>query len=308
MDKRDFDRIIKDKERNRDRLDELKADLSVFLYSSLIGGKNLTETLKGLGQIIRDTELKHLKNIRSTTAKMARIAYRQASAPSKDPKGEIVKAVTKDSLIQPWEKAENEWLRTEEAEQRDKVLEDALKEPEKVDNIDDFRCFCLASRHDDCAADHIEYQGKLYVKRWALRYPEIKKYCEARQIKTVEWVIKKPAWLTTRPNCRHFFKDLTWKEVRGTEIDVLLKEYGADRVVGSKGTWQSIRHITRKQWYTESNVRGIIKKYKERLKRHERMAEVYENENLRNEIQKDRLLIRKWEIYYRSMVEKGTPR
>ena len=298
MDKRDFDRIVIDKQKRRDALDDFNSDVSVFVYACLIAKKPLSEILKGIDDMIRETGLRHTASIRARTASFARKAYKQSSVPTKDHGGLAASVMTKESALKPLEKAEAEWLRDEETAQKDAVLREALKEPADTSDLDSLMCFSLASRHDDCAKDHEPYQGKLYVKEWALKHKEIKDYCEKHGIKTVEWVTGKPAWLTTRPNCRHFFKDLTWKEVRSTSVKTLLKEYGADRVAGSKGAWQNIKHKTRKEWYTQQNVLATIKKYEKRLKKHEEMAEIYENENLRNEILKDKSLIRKWKSYY----------
>lgn len=54
-----------------------------------------------------------------------------------------------------------------------------------------FRC----SSHPDCAPDHADYQGKVYVlDKYKGEYPGYQ---------TVEWVTGAPVYLTTRPNCRH---------------------------------------------------------------------------------------------------------
>lgn len=52
-----------------------------------------------------------------------------------------------------------------------------------------------ATSYPDCAPDHRDYQGKVYVKeKFKDEYP---------QYQTVEWVVGSPVYLTTRPNCRH---------------------------------------------------------------------------------------------------------
>jgi len=52
-----------------------------------------------------------------------------------------------------------------------------------------------ATSYSDCAPDHKDYQGKVYVKeKYQNEYPHLK---------TVEWVVGAPVYLTTRPNCRH---------------------------------------------------------------------------------------------------------
>lgn len=297
MNKSDFDHIVVTKQKNRDRLDELKIDLSVFLYACLIKRRSLKNCLLGMKEIFEREKFTHTNAIRARIGSLARKAYKQSSLPTKDHKGLVFDIVNKEELFRYFDKAGNEMLNEIETDMKNEVYENAMKEPEHIDDIEKERCFVLASRHDDCAKDHLDYQGKIYVKEWALKYKAVKDYCRENNIKTVEWVMGKPAWLTTRPNCRHFFKDVSLSDIKGSPLNVLLKEYGMDRVAGSRSAWQTAKHKTTKEWYTEQNIQRLIKKYKDRLKKHERMAEVYENENLKNEIAKDKLLINKWEIY-----------
>ena len=92
--------------------------------------------------------------------------------------------------------------------------------------------FYLASEHADCADDHANYQGKIYVKRnWetiikqAELVPRIREFINSKQLMAIEDVIEKPIWLTTRPNCRHYFIPITIKQALGniTELKQTLK-------------------------------------------------------------------------------------
>ena len=204
---------------------------------------------------------------------------------------EVTEIMEEEKRLEPIEKAKNESLRETEAENKGKVLSTAEKP------------FALCSRHDDCAKDHESYQGKVYVHEWALSDPDIRKWCEENDIKTVEWVTGKPVWMVTRPNCRHFFKDISFEQAQG-KVGVMLKEYGMDRVAGSEKGWKTIKHDTRKEWYTEERVAATITKYKNRLRKHERMARVATNENLDNLIKKDKLLLSKWKNYHKTHFKK----
>ena len=62
--------------------------------------------------------------------------------------------------------------------------------------------FYLASEHADCADDHANYQGKIYVKRnWetiikqAELVPRIREFINSKQLMAIEDVIEKPIWL-----------------------------------------------------------------------------------------------------------------
>ncbi len=92
--------------------------------------------------------------------------------------------------------------------------------------------FFLASEHSDCADDHRDYQGKIYVKRnWqtiikqAELIPRIREFINSKQLMFFEDVIEKPIWFTKRPNCRHRLVPITIKQALGniTELKQTLK-------------------------------------------------------------------------------------
>lgn len=169
------------------------------------------------------------------------------------------------------------------------------------------RVFYLASSHNDCAEDHIDYQGKIYIdEKWKdlVKSKEIKdeiqKYVNIHNTKTFQWVIGKPVWFITRPNCRHYMKALTTEDVLGHSVDVLTRNHKLHTKIGKEIT-KTIKHPTNKEWYKEENIIDIIKKYKERLEYHKSLWEVKKSQPIKRAIEKDKLLIEKWEKVLQSL-------
>lgn len=89
--------------------------------------------------------------------------------------------------------------------------------------------FYIAAYFGDCAKDHVDYQGKIYVdEKWESiapkdRIEEIREYINSNNIMTVQDVVtEKGNFLTSRPNCRHYFQYVDIDSVIGakTESDV----------------------------------------------------------------------------------------
>ena len=76
-----------------------------------------------------------------------------------------------------------------------------------------------------------------------------------------------------------------------------------DLAVGNRNILQTIKHDTRKEFYNEANVRNIILTYYRRLELHKSMYKSNRSNLLRSAIVKDKLLIDKWEKYYKSIIE-----
>ena len=96
------------------------------------------------------------------------------------------------------------------------------EEIKKYKNYGNPKIFFLASEHGDCATDHVNVQGKMYVDaNWKSafnpkdkkRIEEIENYIKSHNIQTVQSVIGEDAFLSTRPYCRHTFKSLTADDV-----------------------------------------------------------------------------------------------
>jgi len=87
--------------------------------------------------------------------------------------------------------------------------------------------FFLCTVHDHCADDHKMWQGLIYVDRFwrtkiegELYYPVLS-YIKNRRIRTVQWVMGEPVWMTTRPNCKHYFIPLKTEEVLHSSPKIL---------------------------------------------------------------------------------------
>lgn len=106
----------------------------------------------------------------------------------------------------------------------------------KLDNLqrafDRGFIFFMCDVHPNCADDHKEYQGKIYIdKNWRSRVPPelylpVLSYIELRHIKTVQSVLWKPVWLTTRPYCKHNLKPISTATVLSSPQNLLLQTYG----------------------------------------------------------------------------------
>lgn len=289
-----FDRIRETKEDSKRAIRELTDQVAVLIYAAVAKGWGFAQLRKKYAKLIKESPFTGTK-VSQALDKAAHGAYNRSRSPES-----AVRVLDDEKTFKGVRKASLRYLDEVEATEKDEVLKQALDEPKEDGKVREYKAFMLCSRHDDCAEDHEKYQGKVYVKSWALRYEAIRDYCTAKGIRTVEWVTNRPVWMTTRPNCRHFFKEFSLAELEATPINVLLDEFGMNRPLGTT-PHANIKHSTRKDWYTKENVDRIIIKYQERKAKHEKMAKVYENENLRNLIKHDGEMIRKWKSYRKTL-------
>lgn len=192
-----------------------------------------------------------------------------------------------------------------EAKSKDIHLEDILKENrhKEVPEI-----FYLASEHGDCAEDHENYQGKLYIdNRWRKYITDKSKikaitgFVSKNHISYLQYVLGRPIWLITRPNCRHYIVSVPTAEVlSGKSIHSMLSERNMISSVGRRGIRQTIRHSIDKGWYTRENVESIIKQYESRLSYLLSLEKAYGNDEISRDISKTRLLVKKWKDYLKT--------
>lgn len=167
---------------------------------------------------------------------------------------------------------------------------------------ENLKIFYLASKHNDSATDHKDWQGKVYIdEKWLhLNLPDsvansIKQYILKNNIKTMQWVIGKPVWFVTRPNCRHYFKDITLKEALGSSKTSLIEKYGLTTPIGDRQYMQTISKAKSNDQYDEiRNAQLMLESYEQRLSYHQQLYKENPSELLRNAINKDKLLIKKW--------------
>lgn len=87
--------------------------------------------------------------------------------------------------------------------------------------------FYQCSKHNNCAPDHKDYQGKIYVDRyWRSILGEEKTpvlhYIQSEHIHTIQWVMGNPVWMTTRPYCKHRLVGIDTDRVLLGDIPVLI--------------------------------------------------------------------------------------
>ena len=145
-----------------------------------------------------------------------------------------------------------------------RLLEDMLNDKQKP--------FYMASKHDDCAADHKDWQGKLYYDAKTTNQ-EVIKYAQEHNLKTLQWVTGKPVWFVTRPYCRHYFVQYSLEEVkRGVKPQT--------RKVGSRAL--------------QTPARSTLEFYLDRLEQLDGLYRVFPIPRLKHQIDKTKLLIKKW--------------
>lgn len=157
---------------------------------------------------------------------------------------------------------------------KDKVIKSTIKEAR-----DNNKWIYIASSHNDCAEDHKLYQGKLYYDNKAPS--DVVNYCKNRGMHSLQWVMDAPAWFITRPNCRHFVKALSTDIVKKYRVKELTRRYKMHREEGDRSL------------ATPKTI--AIEEYKDRLKLLQAMYAKHPTEKLRRDIQKTKLLIKKWE-------------
>lgn len=158
-----------------------------------------------------------------------------------------------------------------------------VAEKEKLDLLDQFiensrkkgEYFYLASSHDDCAKDHKDWQGKLYVDANAPK--EVIEYARARGLYTIQWVMDAPVWFITRPNCRHYF------------VSMNMKQAGKKNLAKKYHTHQKIGRLD-----MQSPNKSALEEYKDRLQLLLQLYNVKKSQKIKDYIIKTKLLVQKW--------------
>lgn len=91
--------------------------------------------------------------------------------------------------------------------------------------------FYICSVHQKPAEDHKDYQGQIFVDRfWRQKvkgtdYYAVLSYIKNHKTITVQQIMKEPVYLTTRPNCKHFFIPLDTYTVLHTSQKKLAEKH-----------------------------------------------------------------------------------
>lgn len=187
---------------------------------------------------------------------------------------------------------------------KDRAIDDEITENRKAVYP---RVFYLASSHDDSAQDHVNYQGKMYIDaNWknvitdkALQ-GRIAYYVATNNIQTIQWVMGKPVWFITRPNCRHYFKALDTFDVFAHSVNQLTRNHKMHTKIG-KDEFKPIPHPINKKWYKLANVKSIIDAYEQRLQYHQALYKQHPTQTLKKLIDKDKMLLDKWNEYLQKL-------
>lgn len=124
--------------------------------------------------------------------------------------------------------------------------------------------FYLCSYYGDCAEDHADYQGKIYIdENWRSIIPEdkhsaVEDYIDANKILTMQEVMDDKPYLTTRPNCRHFFQAISTDVALGLTSEKELNEQREKMGINANGKYDPDNYkALQQQRAYERQIRGI---------------------------------------------------
>lgn len=298
--------ILARKTRLSSNLSIFKNDLLASIYKGITERKNITQIHKDILKITKASGIPL-----NYTKPLVNYAFNLTKKAKKQVKEDDISLIAlscytlfqKEDSYRKMKSVTNEVITKYEADEKDTMLKDELEYNRKLGNP---KIFYLASRHNQCAIDHFDWQGKIYIDaQWKTYVKDarlqkiIQQYINQHNIRTIQWVTSKPVWFITRPNCRHYFKGLTVNTVLNNSVTSLIKQNRMTHSVGKRPT-QTIAHDTSKKWYTKTNVENIIKKYEDRLDFHQKLYKVKKEPIILKAIQKDKFLIKKWKNFLTS--------
>lgn len=128
--------------------------------------------------------------------------------------------------------------------------------------------FWLCSQHSDCADDHINYQGKLYYDDNYRSFGfdlvllnKITMFIHNKKLMSIQSVKDGKPYLTTRPNCRHYFQPVSIEKAMGTSTTQLLNDLKMNKGKGDADKYDNLVQ----QRYNERQIR----KWKKELQKAE---------------------------------------
>lgn len=124
--------------------------------------------------------------------------------------------------------------------------------------------FYIAAYFGDCAKDHVDYQGKIYVsENWRSvapkqRLDEIESYINSNKIMTVQDVMGPNGnYFTSRPNCRHYFQYISIDEVLGIKNNSDLNQKREENNLNFNGKYKPEKYeALQKQRLNERKIRA----------------------------------------------------
>ena len=173
---------------------------------------------------------------------------------------------------------------------------------ERTDNLGII--FYLASEHPDCADDHKDYQGKIYIKdswRTIIKQkeliPKIEAFINQKRIMTIEKAIAQPIWLSTRPNCRHYFIPITVQQALGniTELKSKLRTKKPGSYVNVKENYKDLQQ--------QRQYEVAIRKWKDMRDKNLILYERSKNPTVLKQIERAKYYIAKYQEAQRNLLQ-----
>lgn len=123
--------------------------------------------------------------------------------------------------------------------------------------------FYMCSEHGNCADDHLDYQGKIYCsENWEDTCPlkfhdQVADYIKQNDIMSVEDAMgEKGNYLTTRPNCRHYFQMVAITDVLSLKTEKDKKEFKEENGLSYKTSYKENDYkALQTQRLNERNIR-----------------------------------------------------
>ena len=123
--------------------------------------------------------------------------------------------------------------------------------------------FYMCSEHGNCADDHLDYHGRIYCsENWEDTCPlkfrdQVADYIKQNDIMSVEDAMgEKGNYLTTRPNCRHYFQMVAITDVLSLKAEKDKKEFKEENGLSYKTSYKENDYkALQTQRLNERNIR-----------------------------------------------------
>lgn len=169
--------------------------------------------------------------------------------------------------------------------------------------------FYIAAFFGDCAKDHVDFQGKIYYdKDWRDNAPkdrvdEIEEYINSKCEMSVQDVMtEKGNFLTTRPNCRHYFQYVDIDSVLGAKSEKDVSNLRDKMDLNFNGKYRPEKYeALLKQRTNERKIRAK----KEEVAKLENLAHLNpKDKTIQSRIKSDEALIKKYQHHQVKLVNK----
>ena len=166
--------------------------------------------------------------------------------------------------------------------------------------------FYICSQHSDCAEDHIDYQGKIYYDNAYKSFnldketlDMIDTYISSNKLMSIQEVMEGPVYLTTRPNCRHYFAPIPLDEINKSKTTIL-NELSMNKGKGDEELYRN----TQIQRYNERQIRKWKSERDNALITLNNHPNGVDLSSIKNRIDTCNLKINEWQERQRDLVNK----